>query len=171
MVKRLFLLLLALVFTLCVSGCGIDSEEALIREIIEMREIPEGSSGEVIHQEQEGDYERMLVLFHGGTYLEDRVCMARVGDGTVGNFTGPWLASVTALRELDDGFIEYSSGSSYLLVVTNPEAARMTLTDLRGYGTDEEITSLPFVYEIPGAYRGVYVCRVLDAEGNVLYER
>ena len=70
MVKRLFLLLLALVFTLCVSGCGIDSEEVLIREIIEMREIPEGSSGEVIHQEQEGDYERMLVLFHGGTYLE-----------------------------------------------------------------------------------------------------
>lgn len=44
MVKRLFLLLLALAFALCVSGCGIDSEEALIREIIEMREIPEGSS-------------------------------------------------------------------------------------------------------------------------------
>lgn len=171
MVKRLFLLLLALAFALCVSGCGIDAKEALIREIIEMREITEGSSGEVIYQEQDGDYERMLVLFHGGAYLEDRVCMAWVGDGTVGNVTGPWLASVTALRELDDGFIEYSSGSSYLLVVTNPEAARMTLTDLRGHGAEEEITSLPFVYEFTGAYRGVYVCRVLDAEGNVLYER
>lgn len=45
MVKRLFLLLLALAFALCASGCGIDSEEVLIREIIEMREIPEGSSG------------------------------------------------------------------------------------------------------------------------------
>ena len=50
-------------------------------------------------------------------------------------------------------------------------AARITLTDLHGYGTDEEITSLPFVYEIPEAYRGVYVCRVLDAGGNILYER
>jgi len=50
-------------------------------------------------------------------------------------------------------------------------AARITLTDSHGYGTDEEITSLPFVYEIPEAYRGVYVCRVLDAGGNILYER
>ena len=50
-------------------------------------------------------------------------------------------------------------------------AARITLTDSHGHGTEEEITSLPFVYEIPGAYCGVYVCRVLDAEGNVLYER
>lgn len=56
MVKRLFLLLLALAFALCVSGCGIDAKEELIREIIEMREIPEGSSGEVIYQEQDGDY-------------------------------------------------------------------------------------------------------------------
>lgn len=48
-------------------------------------------------------------------------------------------------------------------------AARITLTDSHGYGTDEEITSLPFVYEIPEAYRGVYVCRVLDAGGNILY--
>lgn len=36
---------------------------------------------------------------------------------------------------------------------------------------EEEITSLPFVYEIPAAYRGVYFCRVLDTKGNVLYER
>ena len=55
--------------------------------------------------------------------------------------------------------------------MTNPEAARMKLTDSRGHGTEEEITSLPFAYEIHGAYCGVYVCRVLDAEGNVLYER
>ena len=50
-------------------------------------------------------------------------------------------------------------------------AARITLTDPRGHGAAEEITSLPFVYEIPAAYRGVYVCRVLDAGGNILYER
>lgn len=50
-------------------------------------------------------------------------------------------------------------------------AARITLTDSHGHGAEEEITSPPFVYEIPGVYRGVYVCRVLDTEGNVLYER
>ena len=124
----------ALVLALCISGCGIDSEADLVKAVIEERNLPEGSSGEVIYREQRGDYEKMMLLFHGDTYLGDRVCMAEVGYGITGNITGPWLVSLSALLRLDEGFIEYISGRYYLLVVTAPEAARITLTDSHGYG-------------------------------------
>lgn len=170
MLKRTFLLICTLLFALCVSGCGIDSDEDLFSAVLDECGWPEDLRGEVLVRWEDKDYEydiykEYLILFHGESYLDDRACIASVTDGILSKVTGPRLSSVFSREYLKDGFAEINTGS--YLIVTNPDAAYVTMTDSNNDGYYEEITSLPFLFKT----NRVYVCRVLDSDGNVLYER